>query len=159
MENFDLDLNDFVCAPNDSTEQLVLLCDDDFVKVEKYLPVITSIAGYVCFAINKKLQCIYCKSQLTCDCGDVPNIEASFIKGISRVGLLLQSPQMVRIPLISYLVFNKICESDEYHKFPSQRDFVFKLSQSALEAEGFPFLSLGMCKSNHDPRTIVKMAC
>jgi len=66
---------------------------------------------------------------------------------------------MVRIALISYLVFNKICESDEYQKFPSKRDFVVKLSQSALEAEEFPFLSLGMCKGNHDPRTVVKMAC
>ena len=29
LANFDLDLNSFVCAPNDSTEQLVLLRDDD----------------------------------------------------------------------------------------------------------------------------------
>jgi len=96
---------------------------------------------------------------LTYDCGDVPHAEASFIKGISRGGLLLPSPQMVRIALISYLVFNKICDSDGYHKLPSQRHFVVKLSQSALEAEEFAFSSLGMCKGNHDPRTIVKMAC
>jgi len=65
---------------------------------------------------------------MTCDC-DFPYIEACFIKGISRGGLLLLSSEMVRIALISYLVFNKICESDEYQKFPSQRDFVVKLTQ------------------------------
>jgi len=45
LVNFDS--NDFVCVPNDSTEQLVLLCDDDFLKVEESLPVITYIAEYV----------------------------------------------------------------------------------------------------------------
>ena len=50
---------------------------------------------------------------MTCDC-DFPYIEACFIKGISGGGLLLLSSEMVRIALISYLVFNKICESDEY---------------------------------------------
>jgi len=118
----------------------VLLCDDDFLKVEESLPVITYIAGYVCFAINKKLQCIYCKSLMTCDCGDVPNIKASFIKGISRGGLLLPSPDMVRIAFISYLVITKICESNEYQKCSSQRDFAVKLSQSVFEAEDFSFL-------------------
>ena len=72
LANFDW--NDFVCIPNYSSEQLVLPCDDDFLKVEEYLPVITYIAGYVCFAINKKLKCIYCESRMTCCCGDVPKI-------------------------------------------------------------------------------------
>jgi len=38
-----------------------------------------------------------------CDCGDVPKIKASFIKGISRGGLLSSSPDMVRIALISHM--------------------------------------------------------
>jgi len=33
LANFDFNWNDFVCVPNDSTEQLVLPCDDDFLKV------------------------------------------------------------------------------------------------------------------------------
>ena len=37
---FNFDLNDFVCVPNDSTEQLVLVCDAHCLKVEEYLPVI-----------------------------------------------------------------------------------------------------------------------
>jgi len=37
------------------------------------------------------------------------------------------------------LGFNKICESDDYQKFPSQRDFVVERSQSTLEAEKFRF--------------------
>ena len=63
-------LNDFVCVPNDSTEELVLLRDDDFLKVEESFPVIIYIAGYVCFAVNNKLKCIYFKSLMTCDRGD-----------------------------------------------------------------------------------------
>ena len=35
LANFDFDWNDFLCVPNDSTEQLVLLCDDDFLKDEE----------------------------------------------------------------------------------------------------------------------------
>jgi len=137
----------------------VLLCDDDFFKFEEYLPVIAYIAGYVCFAINKNLKCIYCKSRMTCGCDDVPHTEASFINGISQGGLLIQSPEMVHIALISYLVITKICESDEYQKCSSQRDFAVKLSPSVLEAEYFCFLSWGKCESKHDSRTIVHMAC
>jgi len=84
---------------------------------------------------------------MTCD-RDVPNIKASFTKGISRSGLLLPSPDMVRIALISYLVITKICDSDEYQKCSSQRDFAVKLSQSVLEAEDFSFLSWGKCEGN-----------
>jgi len=143
LANFDFDWNYFVCVPNDSTDQQMLLCDDDFFKVEESLPVITYIAGYVCFAINKTLQCIYCKSLMTCDCSDVPNIKASFLNRISRGGLLLPSPDMVRIALISYFVITQICESGEYQKCSSQRDFAVKLSPSVLEADDFSFLSLG----------------
>jgi len=108
----------------------VLLCDDDFVKVEEYLPVITYISGYVCFAMNKKLKCIYCKSRMTCGCDDVPNTEDSFINGISRGGLVIPSPEMVHIVLISYLVITKICESDKYQKCSSQSDFADYRSRS-----------------------------
>ena len=102
------------------------------MRVEESLPVITYIAGDVCFAINKKLKCIYYKSLTTCDRGDVPNIKASFTEGISCGGLLLLSPDMVRIALMSYLVITKICESDEHQKCSSQRDFAVKLSPSVL---------------------------
>jgi len=130
-----------------------------FFQVEEYLPVITYIAGCVCFAINKKLKCIYCKGRMTCGCDDVANTEASFINGISRSGLLIPSPEIVHIALVSYLVITKICESDEYQKCSFQRDFAVKLSQSVLEAEDFCFLSWGKCEIKHDSRTIVNMAC
>jgi len=71
-------LNDFVCVPNDSTEELVLLRDDDFLKVEESFPVIIYIAGYVCFAINNKLKCIYFKSLMTCDRGDSTEHQSFF---------------------------------------------------------------------------------
>jgi len=48
---------------------------------------------------------------------------------------------MVDTALISYLVFTKICGSDEYEKCSSKRDFAVNLSQSVLEAEDFCFLS------------------
>jgi len=66
---------------------------------------------------------------------------------------------MVRIALISYLAVTKICASDEYQGCSSQRDFAVELSKLVLEVEEFPFFSLGMCKDNHDARTIVQMAC
>ena len=96
---------------------------------------------------------------MTCDCGDVPKIKASFIKCISRGGLLSSSPDMVRIALISYLIITKICESDEYQKCFYQRDFAVKLSQSVLEAEYFSFLSWGKCERKNDSRTVANRAC
>ena len=139
LTSFELNWNQFGRVPNDSNEKPVLLCDDDFVKGEEYLPVITYIAGYVCFSINKRLKCICCKRRMICDAADVKYIEASFTDGISRGGLLLSSPEMVRIALVSYLVIIKLCESDEFRKCSSQRDFAVKLSLSFLELEDFPF--------------------
>ena len=86
----------------------------------------------------------------------VQYIKASFIKGISCGSLSFPSPAMFRIALISYLVI--ICESDEFQKYSSHRDFAAKLSQSVLEAEHFPFFSLGMCKGKRDPHTLAKVA-
>jgi len=116
----------------------VLLWDDDFVIVEECLPVIIYIAGYASFAINKQLNCICCKRLMTCDTADVQHIEASFIKGISWAGLLFPSLEMVCIALMSSLVIIKLCDSDQYQKCSSQRDFAGKVSESVLEAEDFP---------------------
>jgi len=77
---------------------------------------------------------------MICDTADVQYIEASFIEVISRGDLLFPSLEMVRIALISYLVVVKLCETDQYQKCSSQRDFADKLSQSFLEAEVCPFL-------------------
>jgi len=76
-----------------------------FFKVEKYLPTITYIAGYICCSTNKRLKCICCKRPMLCHVGDVHYIEASFNKSISWVCLVFPSPEMVRIALMSYLVF------------------------------------------------------
>ena len=55
------------------------------MKVEEYLLAITYIAGYICFAINKKLQCIYSKSRLTWDCGDVRTLKLLSLKAFHGV--------------------------------------------------------------------------
>jgi len=65
---------------------------------------------------------------------------------------------MVSIALMSYLVIIKIFESDEYRECSSQLYFPVTLSQSILEAEDFPFFSMGKCENSHSLRTIVKMA-
>jgi len=49
LTNFEFDWYEFDRVPNDSTE-----CDDDFLKTGEYLPVVTHIAGHVCFAVNKQ---------------------------------------------------------------------------------------------------------
>ena len=56
LTNFELNWKQLDRLLNDSNEQPVLLCNDDFVKVEEYLPIITYVAGYVCFFINKRLK-------------------------------------------------------------------------------------------------------
>jgi len=137
----------------------VAMLFDDFLKVEEYLPVIICIAGYVCFAINKRLKCIYCKLRVISGDGDFQYFETSFINGISRSCRLFPSPEMVRIALITYLVIIKICERDEYQKCSSQRDFAVKLVQSVLETEHFLLSLMAKCENNHDPRTIVEMTC
>ena len=49
-----------------------------FLQVEEYVTVITYIAGYVCFAINKRLKCVSCKRRMICDTADIQYTEASF---------------------------------------------------------------------------------
>jgi len=95
---------------------------------------------------------------MTCDDVNNQHIKPSFIKGISLGGLLLPSPEMTGNALINYLVIIKISESDENRECSSRRDFAVKSSQSFLEGENFPFLSLGKC-IKHDSRTIVNIAC
>jgi len=76
LTNSAFDWTEFVRVPNDSTEQLVTSCDDDFLKTEECLPVMSYITGYCYFAINKKLQCIYCKSRMTCNDRDAARLNA-----------------------------------------------------------------------------------
>ena len=121
-----------------------------------YLPVITYIAGYCCYSVNKKLKCEECKTKMTSNDGNSNSFNNSLIKGISRGGLLYPSCDMVRFVLVSYLVFEKICELEEFLKSQCHRSLVINTILSALDDE--LILYDFECSSGHELIKIMNMS-
>ena len=84
----------------------------DVQAAQEHLPVLTYIAGYCCYSINKKLQCVECKHRITSTIGNVDDIQCSLIKGLSRGGLLYPSSDMVNLVLVSCLVIVLVERTD-----------------------------------------------
>ena len=104
LSNFKLDWKDFSQETGcDSINFSVELSSEDRDSAREYIPVITYIAGYCCFAVSKKLQCDFCKIRMENRIGDVQNIENSLITGMTRGRLLYPSQDIIEIVLVNYL--------------------------------------------------------
>ena len=64
---FELDWADFISDSFNAVKHLPiqLLGEEWKSEIEQYLPVLTYIAGYCSFSVNKKLQCKDCKLRIT----------------------------------------------------------------------------------------------
>ena len=125
-------------------------------KKNRCISVITSIAGYCCYSVNKKLKCEKCKTKMTCNDGNSNSFNNSLIKGISRGGLRYSSSDMVRFVLVSYLVFEKICKLEEFLKSQCHRSLVINTILSALDDE---LISYDFeCSTGHELIKIMNMS-
>ena len=163
LKSFALDWEKFKdeCETDSSIcDMPVLLSNEDYASVQDNLPVITYIAGYSSFAINKKLNnCEHCKQYIVCSEGELSNIENyGLIKGITRGKLLYPSQAIVHVVLANYLVVNKVTDTEEFRRSSSHRKFVVACTIEALEAEEFIMLCNATCENRHEVRHIVNLA-
>lgn len=62
---------------------------EDISRCDDYLPVITYLSGYCCYAVHKRVKCEYCKDFLVDDSNDIKCLpQNQYIKGIDRGDLL-----------------------------------------------------------------------
>lgn len=123
----------------------------------KCIPVITYIAGYCCYSINKKLKCDECKLRLVSNDGDQNSFGNSLIKGINRGSLLYPSSAMVHIALVYYIVFQKIASYEEFLKSRCQRSQVIDSILCTLDDELVSLDFDSECSSGHEPSNLIKM--
>ena len=102
---------------------------DDIENCQDTLPVITYLAGYCCYTVNRKLKCSFCKDLLTCSDGfaDLPENHI-FIKGISRGGLLYPDARVVNIVMYNYIILNKLTQNTEFMRALNQRNLVTEIT-------------------------------
>ena len=104
----------------------IAITDEDISCFRGSIPVISYIAGYCCYSINKKLKCDECKLRLVSNDGDLNNFGNSLIKGINRGSLLYPSSAMVHIALVCFIAFQKIASHEEFLKSRCQRSQVIE---------------------------------
>ena len=124
---FELDWADFTSESSIAVKHLPILLLREKWKnaIEQYLIVLTYIAGYCSFSVNKKLQCKECKLRITYQGIDVQCIENTLISGISKGSLLYPSRNVVDMIVTCYLMVNRLAETKE---------LVFTMSTSAYHS-------------------------
>ena len=75
------------------------------------LPVLTYIAGYFCYFINKKLKSADCNEQIVSSSGNVDDFQITMTKDLSREGLLYPTQDVIDEVLVCYLIIKKLSES------------------------------------------------
>ena len=123
LTRFELDWADFISDSSIAVKHLPiqLLREEWKSAIEQYLPVLTNIAGYCSFSVNKKLQCKDCKLRITYQGIDVQCIENTLISGISKGSLLYPSHNVVDIIVTCYLMVIRRAETKEFQFSPCQR--------------------------------------
>ena len=101
---------------------------------------ITYIAGYCCYTVTKKLSCLHCTERIVKTEGNVDNFQNELIKKTFQGRLLYPAVDVVHIVLISYIVINKICDTDEFKGSTCHRNYAMQCILSSLEDEEFLFL-------------------
>ena len=157
ISTFDTDWCQFHDDCNSINTVSVTLTTNDLSAARDYMPVITYIAGYCCYTVTKKLSCLHCRERVVNSEGNVDNLQNELIKKTSRGGLLYPAVDVVHIVLISYIVINKICDTDEFKGSTCHRNYAMKCILSSLEDEEFLFLYEEQCINGHERIKLTKM--
>ena len=163
LSGIDVTISDFTIDWNQlddldsQSEMNISVSNEDVQAALDYLPVITYVAGYCSYSINKKMKCEECKDRMVSASTDESKFENSLIKGISRGSLLYPSSDMVHIVLISYIVIEKITKCEQFLRAPSQRALAVNTILIALDNDEITLSDVLNCNSGHDPSKIIKM--
>ena len=99
------------------------------------MPVLTYIAGYCCYSINKKLKCIDCKEYIESSYKSSTNFQTNLVRGLSRGGFSYPSQEFVDIALICYITIAKLVKIDTFYRASSQSKVAVNSCLAVLEAE------------------------
>ena len=102
LNDFSLNWDTYKIASNIYQNYSIQITAEEINKSKEKLPVLTYIAGYCCYSINKKLKCIDCKEYIESGYESSTNFQTSLIRGLSRGGFLYPSQEFVDITLICY---------------------------------------------------------
>ena len=122
------------------------------------LPVLTYIAGYCCYSVNKKLKCEDCKKRIVC-CSENSSdcFQTNLIKGISRGGLLYPSHDIIDVVLVCYLTIKKLTEIDSFYRDSSQRRIAVSTCLAVLDGEYMLNDNNFVFCSHHNFTELIKM--
>ena len=121
-----------------------------------FLPVITYLAGYCCYAVWKKMKCTICKELITCN--DVENLPDNnlYIKGVSRGSLLYPEESVVNIVMYNYIVINKLTQIPDITRSSQQRNLATEITNNII-IDNDAFLPMYNCENGHSIDKIQKM--
>ena len=147
ISTFDTDWCQFHDDCNSINTVSVTLTTNDLSAARDYMPVISDYiySRILLLYCTKKLSCLHCRERVVNSEGNVDNLQNELIKKTSRGGLLYPAVDVVHIVLISYIVINKICDTDEFKGSTCHRNYALKCILSSLEDEEFLFLYKEQC--------------
>ena len=134
-ERLFLEVDAYEIASNIYQHYSIQITAEEINKSKEKLPVLTYIAGYCCYSINKKIKCIDCKEYIESSYESSTNFETSLIRGLSREGLFYPSQEFVDIALICYITITKLVKIDTFYRASSQRKVAVNSCLAVLEAE------------------------
>ena len=105
---------------------------EEINESKENLPVLTNIAGYSCYLINKKLKSIDGKEYIESSYESSTNFQTSLIGGFSRGDLSYPSEEFVDIALICYITITKFVKMDTFYRASSQRKVAVNTSLAFL---------------------------
>lgn len=136
----------------------VSVSDDDLEKSIQYLPVITYLAGYCSFSVNRKLNCRCCEMVMVNANGDVNNFQNEYITGVSRGGLLYPNECVVLIVRFVHIIVDKLCKIPEFLVSTFQRRIATELAYSHVsDDESFALHETETCSNGHSDEKLCKL--
>ena len=130
---------------------------EDISKCKDILAVITYLAGYCCYAVSKKMKCLFCKDMITCtELADTLPENHSYIQGISRGSLLYPDDTTTNIVLYNYIIINKLAKDPVFVHSINQRNLATELTLNALTDDDALFYN-DFCGSGHSSEKLERM--
>lgn len=164
MNGRDVTLTDFSYDWNDldsydcSSDIPIEFNESDFATIEDVLPVTAYLAGYCCHSISKKLQCDECREAMILEGGDETSLQNSYIKGITRGGLLYPNMDMIKIVQINHLVLEKLLGDESFLKSSCQRALVVNTTLQVILDENLDMVAREICSNGHTSLKVIRMA-
>ena len=163
IPTFDTDWCQFHDDRHNINTVSVTITINDLSAPQDYMPVITYIAGYCCYAVTKKLSCLHCTETVgIADTeGNVDNLQNELIKKTFPGGLLYPTTDVVHIVLISYIVINKISDTDEFkgstcHRLATETT-PYSVFHPLWKMKNFCFFTKNKCINGHERVKLTKM--